>query len=153
MEEAHVVLPEETFSAFEFRQEDLPGIALINSALVDFDAKRVFRWHLSLMIDFSDLIENGMPSQQDRDLLEPFENVVDQQLKAPMELPNAVFLGRVTWNATRELIYRVYDPELADAFLQGVISSQDHPLPFDFRMDDDPGWELAAWHLNAVTPD
>ena len=110
MEEVQVVIPEEHYQIVEFRQEELPGIGVLNKALVEFQPRQVFRWHLSIMIQFENLIENGMPSQSDRDVVDPFGDSLDADLKVGPEHPNALFLGRITWNGTRELVYRVHDP-------------------------------------------
>jgi len=89
------------------------------------------------------------PSQADRDLLDPFEDSLRSLLNSDPARPNALFLARITWNGTRELIYRVHDPEVANDALQGIIKSREYPREFDFRMDDDPEWEMAEWHLTS----
>lgn len=150
MEESSVVIPEERHQIVEFRQDDLPGIAVINSSLADFQPRKVFRWHLSILIEFVDVIENGMPSQADRDLVDPFGDSIDLRLEDSPAKPNALFLARITWNATRELIYRVHNPEVANAVLQEIIASHGYPREFDFRMEDDPEWSLATWHLETA---
>ncbi len=48
MTEYRVVIPEERFCIVEFRQENLPGIAVIKEALGPFEPKSVFAWHLSV---------------------------------------------------------------------------------------------------------
>src|SRR3954469_17798252 len=103
MEQFRVIIPEEKYTVVEFLQEGFPGVAFINRGLRGFEPKVVFSWHLSLMIDFEDAIENGMPSQQERDVMDEFEERFDLSLKGPdLEKPNALFLARTTWNKTRE---------------------------------------------------
>ena len=150
MTDCRVIIPEEDYKLVNFRQEDLPGVAVINRALREFEPKVVFAWHLSLMLRFEDLIENRMPSQADRDVVDPFGDMLDERFKGESKKkPNALFLARITWNGTRELVYRVFDPEPADAFLRGVVEANSHPREFDYRIDNDPEWKLAQWHLNA----
>lgn len=147
-----VIIPDEKISLVEFRQKDMPGLAAINSALRDFEPKLVFAWHLSVMVRFKDLMEgNGMPSRAERAIVDPFGDGLDAQFKGPAtKKPNALFLARITWNGTRELIYRVFDPEPANGFLQEMIAAKSYPRDFDFRIDHDPEWKLAEWHLSAV---
>ena len=146
-----VVIPEENYRLINFRQEGLPGVMIINEALGDFEPKIVFSWHLSLMIDCEDLIDNGMPSVREREVLDPFGDQLDSVFKgADLQKPNALFLARITWNKTRELIYRVFDPEPAHQYLLKTIEEKTFPRTFDYRMDPDPEWKLAAWHLNAL---
>lgn len=148
MKEYRVSIPREKYSILEFEQEEFPGIAVVNSALRNFESKEVFAWHLSVMVDFEDLIENGMPSKKELSVIEPFENKLDSMLKGlDKNKPNALFLGRITWKSTRELIWRIYNPEIANDVLQQIIKTNDAPRPFDFRMEQDTQWELAKWHL------
>ena len=150
MTEYRVIIPDEDYQIVKFRQDDLPGVAVINRALREFEPKVVFSWHLSVMIQFVDLIEQGMPSQADRDLVDPFGDMLDARFKGDSpEKPNALFLARITWKGSRELIYRVFDPEPADAVLREVIEKKTYPREFDYRINNDAGWKLASWHLNA----
>jgi len=150
MTDYRVIIPTEDYNLVNFRQEDLPGVAVINRALKDFEPKIVFEWHLSVMLRFSDLIENGMPSKAERDVIDPFGDLLDARFKGEdKEKPNALFLARITWNGTRELIYRIFDPKPADALLKEMIASKTYPREFDYRIDPDPEWKLAKWHLSA----
>ncbi len=143
-----VIIPSENHRIVEFRQEGLPGIAVINETLASFEPKIVFAWHLSIMLQFEDLILNGMPSQTERDVIDPYGDLLDAALKGEsLEKPNSLFLARITWNKTRELIYRVFDPEPANQFLVNVIETKSSPRTFDYRIDHDPEWKLAEWHL------
>ena len=149
MKEFTVVIPEGKYSVVDFIQKGFPGVAFINIALRDFEPKIVFAWHLSLMIDFEDLIENGMPSRGEREIVDEFEKQIGALLKGTdPEKPNAIFLARITWNETRELIWRIYEPARANDILQEIINQNSSPRPFDFRMDDDREWKLAEWHLS-----
>ena len=155
MESPHdirIVIPEASWLVAKFRQEDLPGIAVINSALKEPAIRPVFRWHLSLMMHYKDLIQNGMPSQEERNLTEPFCDQAELEMSGDSTKPNALMLARITWNGTRELIWRVFDPKMANGLLQQYLKPNAHPRPIDYRMDDDPSWKLAAWHLNASGP-
>jgi len=42
MKEFILIIPEESYSILNFIQEELPGIAVINTALRDFEPKEVF---------------------------------------------------------------------------------------------------------------
>ena len=151
MPEYRVIIPDEECCVVEFKQEDLPGIAVINKALAAFEPKIVFAWHLSLMLEFQDLIENGMPSKAEREIIDPYGDLLDAVFKgdAP-EKPNALLLARITWNKSRELIYRVCDPEPINHYLVRVIENKSDVSQFDYRIDHDPEWKLAEWHLTTA---
>lgn len=150
MSEYRVVIPPESGKIVRFEQKGLPGIARINTALKAFEPKVVFGWHLSVMLRFVDLVGNRMPSKEERAITEPFCDLLEAGIVgSEKERPNAIFLARVTVDGSQELIYRVFDPEPADLFLKGVIADKSHPREFDYRIDHDPEWKLAQWHLNA----
>jgi hypothetical protein len=149
--EYRVIIPKEECALIEFKQESLPGIMVINLSLKEFEPKAVFSWHLSVMINFQDLIENGMPSKAEREVVDPFGDELNVAFKGTNpEKPNALFLARITWNKTRELIYRVYEPETIHTNLQTVIKEKTWSRTFDYRIDPDPDWKLAKWHLNTL---
>ena len=148
MTEYLVNIPDEKPRIIEFIQDNFPGIAYVNRSLIYFQPKEVFSWHLSIMIDIQDTVENGMPSKKEQELLDEFGEILDTNLKVQdTEKPNALFLARITWNKTRELIWRVYDPDLADNYLKQLISNNSSPRFFDYRIDPDKDWKMAAWHL------
>ena len=148
MDEYSVVIPVESYSIFQFTDEDMPGIVTVNTALREFEPKIVFSWHLSLIVDFQEIIDNGMPSEAERRLIDEFEIELDGHIKGTDPLkPNAIFLARITWNGTRQLIWRVYDPEPVNHLLQEIISTENHPRQFDFRIDPDREWELTEFYL------
>lgn len=143
-----VVIPDAKYSIIEFVQDGFPGVGFVNISLRDFEAKAVFAWHLSIMIDFEGLIENGMPSKKEREIIDEFERRLDLLLKGPdPNKPNALFLARITWNETRELMWRIYGPEAANQALQTIINQNQSSREFDYRIDCDEKWELTEWVL------
>jgi hypothetical protein len=123
---------------------------VVNSGFREFEPKLVFSWHLSVMIQFVDLIDNGMPSTAEREIVDPFGDALDAVFKGDdARKPNALFLARITWNKTRELIYRVFEPEPIHRYLQSIISKKSWAREFGYRIDPDPEWKLARWHLNS----
>jgi hypothetical protein len=148
-EEYRVLIPAEDHVVIEFVQEGNPGIMMLNQALKEFEPKIVFSWHLSVMLNFEDLIANGMPSRGEREVIDPYGDILDSVFKGnDSQKPNALFLARITWNKTRELIYRVFEPQPIHNYLQKVIREKSWPRSFDYRIDPDPQWKLAEWHLN-----
>ena len=145
--EVRIVLPEESYALLEWRQDDLPCIGMLNAALKDFEHKSIFGWHLSVIIDFVDIIDNGMPSQEEREIVEPFCDQLDEEIKAG---GNALFLIRETWNKTRRLVWRVYDPEIANQHLQYIMEYHKHPRPFDYKMEQDMDWKEADWYFRQL---
>ena len=49
MTKYRVLKPDEHYSILEFEDENLPGIAVVNTALKGFEPKEVFCWQLSIL--------------------------------------------------------------------------------------------------------
>ncbi|MEM7368683.1 MAG: DUF695 domain-containing protein [Bacteroidota bacterium] len=148
MKEYRVIIPEESYQILEFKQDLLPGIAVVNASLTSFEPKEVFSWHCSVMVELEDLMENGMPTREERVILDEYGDFLDSEIKGTQsDKPNALFLARITWNRSRELIWRVHDAEKTFQFLQQIIDQETHDRQFNFRIDPDPEWTLATWHL------
>lgn len=145
--EARVTLPEEIYTVMEWEADKLPCIGVLNSALKGFEHKGVFGWHLSIIIDFTDIIDNGIPSEEERQVVDPFCDKLDEDIKSG---GNALFFVRETWNKTRRLVWRVYDPEIAHAYLQDIIDNQKYPRPFDWHMEQDLEWKQAKWYFDQL---
>ncbi len=146
-DEVRIVLPEESYTLIEYKEDELPCIAAVNSGLLNFEHKDIFRWHLSVIIDFYEIVDNGMPSDEEREIVDPFCDKLDEEIKAG---GNALFLVRETWNKTRRLAWMVYDPEIANQHLQYIIEHHRHPRPFDYQMEEDIEWKQPEWYFNAV---
>ena len=135
---------EDNFVLIEFRQNELPGTALVNVATGEYAQSNIYNWQLSVLIQCEQLGENGMPSPLEQELLDQFEDRLQPMMR---DQDNGIFLGRVTCDGQRELMWRVKDPELPHTTLHDIIESADHPRPFDYRIDPDPSWDKAAWYL------
>ena len=145
-----VVLPEDRGYVVEFTQEGMPGVMYLNKGLRDLQEKEVFGWHLSVMLQLEDLIDNGMPSAAERQIVDPYGELLASEFTGSEEKPNALFLARITWNGTRELIFRVHEPEPVHRYLQEHIAAGNPPREFDFRIDPDENWALTAWHFGTL---
>ena len=95
MTDYKVIIPDEHYEIVEFIQENFPGVAVINSALKEFQPKEVFSWHLSLMVNLNDIVENGMPSKKEQSIIDEYGDMLDNDIKGPdKEKPNGRTRGQ-----------------------------------------------------------
>ncbi len=141
--EYKVVIPDEVYAILEWQRNDLPAICVVNQALANFEPKVVFSWRLSIIVDCVELAKRGMPTPEERGVLDQLGKQFDAHFKAD---GNALFLARITWSGTRQFLYRVYDPEVANRYLTAIIEDETNARPFEFRMEHDETWEYAR-HL------
>jgi hypothetical protein len=148
MQEVRVIIPEERIKVIQFIQDETRGFAEVNHGLKDLQSKIVFAWHLSIMIDLQDVNDFKLPEESEKIVLSDFELFLsDLVLGSDPNRPNGIFLARIDWNSTRELIWRVYEANAVNQSLQQIIGTGIPPRPFDYRIDNDPTWKLAEWHL------
>ncbi|ELA7191369.1 DUF695 domain-containing protein [Vibrio alginolyticus] len=145
--EVRIALPEESYTLLEWKKDDLPCVGMLNSELIGFEHREIFGWHLSVIIDFDDLAEHGMPSEDEQAIVDPFCDQLDEEIKAG---GNALFLVRETWNNTRRVVWRVYDPEVAHQHLQYIVDHYRYPRQFDWHMEQDLEWEQADWYFKQL---
>ncbi|WP_293953794.1 MULTISPECIES: hypothetical protein [unclassified Sphingobacterium] len=81
MTDFKVILLDESYSLLNFQQDGLPGVAVVNTSLKEFEPKIVFAWHLSIMIDLEDLIDNGMPSKSEVEVIDKYGDYLDIEIK------------------------------------------------------------------------
>ena len=127
-----------------------PAVVVVNTALRTFDARDSFPWHLTITIDCQLLGAKGMPTTEEVNILNRLEDELSPSIEAQQ---NAVFLARVTCRGKRELIYRVRDPEKANSVLQGFISVPTQLREWEYRMEQDLGWDLARKELTLLEKD
>lgn len=150
MQKMTVKLPQEDLSIVEFIQDETPGVLTVNAALKDFPERMPFAWHLSVMVVCQNVVNDNMPSKAEQGLLVKFEEQLDETLKKD---GNALFLANITHNGTKELIWRVYNPELSNDYLHALIESEDHPRAFEFTLEQDINWAKTEWLFECLEKD
>jgi hypothetical protein len=56
---------------------------------------------------------------------------------------NALFVLSGTWNGERQLVFRVRDPERAQAYLKSLVDDVAPVRQLEYLMEQDPAWALA----------
>jgi hypothetical protein len=153
--QVRVVLPKPDYTLFDAKREGLPEVIVVNGALIDFPHKEVFPWYLRISINATELIENGMPSTKESELLFEIGDEIEEAVLGGITEhggENALFLGRSTWNALRELRYQVHTPEIAHNALQNLVKAKDWPRPWEYEMKHQPDWEIAGFLFQLFPP-
>ena len=137
--------PEAIYSLFDTARDGLPAVVVVNAALKEFPHRDVFPWHLSVVIEATELANRGMPTRPEYLVLDALGDLIDDTV---LETRNAILLARETWNGQRELLYRVNDPEVAAQALQTLIDRGGQSREWEFRMVGDIDWAHAAPYLS-----
>ena len=150
-EPRRVELPEPDLVEGRGEREDLPLAVVVDRALANVPSG-AFDWLLAITIVLDETDEQALPTAAEREVVDGFaerlsEALLDLEDEDDPGPVNALFLARVDWNGTRELAFRVHDPEVADDLLAFVVESGDYPRPFAFRLDEDQDGSRAREYL------
>lgn len=143
-----ITVPEPSYALIDTKREGKPEVLVVNQALLSFAQIEIFPWHLCLWIEAQDLVENGMPSSTDSELLFRIGDEIESTVLSGTNShgsQNALFLARSTWDGSRELLFQVHDPEVAHQALQALLASRTWDREWDYQMESDPEWSNAAY--------
>jgi hypothetical protein len=140
------VIPEASYTVIQREDEGSPVYAAVNTSLANLEPsqRELFEWQLALILELNTEDEKGLTLDYEAKEIEPFCQKLEQDLR---QGGNAIPLARITWRKTRELLFRVYDPVIADELIKSIIESEDHPRPFSYSIDPDKSWEMAESYL------
>jgi len=140
------VVPTPSFTVIQREDEGAQVYAAVNTSLagLEVEQRKLFAWQLSLILDLETEDEQGLTLEHEAKVIEPFCQQVDSDLRLG---GNAVPLARITWKKTRELLFRVYNPAVADELIKKLIDSESNPRPFSYTIDPDNSWKLADDYL------
>jgi hypothetical protein len=147
-QQIRVVVPEAHYTLFDTQRAGSPEIIVVNDALLKFVQIGVFPWHLCITMEAQELIENGMPSPVESELLFTIGDEIEQTVlngRTEHDSENALFLARSTWNATRELLFQVHDPEVAHSALQQLLNGRSWKRHWEYKMSSDKVWANASY--------
>lgn len=147
---AKFVLPTPSYTVIQREDEGAQVYAAVNTTLAGLNAEQrtLFSWQLSLILALETEDEQGLTLDHEAKAIEPF----CQQVDADMRLAgNAIPLARITWKKTRELLFRVYNPAIADEQIKKLIDAESNPRPFSYTIDPDDTWKMADDYLSQFT--
>lgn len=145
-----VYVPEEKFAGVEFNLEGKPLVGILNPEALKLEPKIAFRWFLSILISYKDTVGEDMPNSVDVLRIQSFGEQLDKNIKDDKRHPNAVFVGRITGNGQTQMMWYVNNPELANHYLQNLISSEKYPFEFIFEMYADDDWKEGHYWLDPL---
>jgi hypothetical protein len=141
------VVPTPYYTVIQREDEGAQVYAAVNTplAMLNGDQRKLFGWQLSLILDLETEDEQGLTLDPEVKVIEPFCQQVDSELRLN---GNAIPLARITWKKTRELLFRVYNPAIADEQIKKLIDSESNPRPFSYSIDPDEKLKMADDYLS-----
>lgn len=121
-----------------------PLIAMVDVSYRIFPNKMEAPWFLSVSIPLQQPDHNGLATNTEAQALNQLEDSIEKLLAGTCTFH---FIGRVTWNGYRELLYYLDSPEKAAQALQDLIEAK-KTTPFAFRCVKDSDWSRASIYWN-----
>jgi Family of unknown function (DUF695) len=143
-ERTNAVFQDGTFSVIQGEVDGRPLVAMIDMGLRELPDKQGLSFFLSLSSSLINPTSDGLPTRSDTDSLNTWEQVIEERLRSAGKF---VFVGRVTWNGHRELLYYVGNQQPTVETLK-AISDVQSTRPFAFICERDDEWERVGVWLN-----
>jgi uncharacterized protein DUF695 len=131
------------FSVFRSEVDGRPLFANLDMGLRDFNEKQSLPIYVSLSTPLINPTVDGLPTDSDSENLNAWEDSVENQLRSRTRY---VYVGRLTWNGHRELLYYVDKQEPAMAALRALLESKT-TRPFAFVSERDETWQNVKFWL------
>lgn len=143
-------LPQEELASLELRnkEDDSLSLAIVNTNLTNFEHKEFFAWECVVWIAYDKDEKSGLPTNEGYIVLNEFFEQLDMMLKEPAEHPNALFFVRIVGDGTAECVWMLNNPDIAEEKLNELIKSGEHPLEFEYQIEQDYNWENYSYFLN-----
>ncbi|MBE6332513.1 MAG: DUF695 domain-containing protein [Bacteroidales bacterium] len=143
-----VLIPQDEYAVYTFKDhEGMPAVAMVNIGLRGFNKKEFFGWYCSLIVDYEELAENGMPTSAESTRVFDWLDELHVGLMGDVEHPNALFVGRMSHEGTLHAVWQVNNPEQAQKYMLGLIDNQSYPRKFEFVIEPDEEWKNADFYL------
>jgi hypothetical protein len=135
------------FAVIEGEAEGHPLVAIVNRDPVPLDLKKRIPWYLSIVSLFATPTAQGMPSTEESLALDAWEEGIHGLIAAAC--PDATYVGRLTWNGQRELMFYIAMAErVAQALEQAASPAASRPFSFKIELDKD--WLEVGVYLEAI---
>lgn len=129
------------------------AVLAVNDGVRSFKQRGFFPWHLTISIQMVETGEGHLPTPQEEEILaatgQPLEQLVLGDSNAYGE-PNALYLARSSWNAIRELVFRVHDAETMGAVLSAATQQPIWQRHWSYTQERDDDWARVAPYVEAL---
>jgi hypothetical protein len=133
-----------TFAVLEGQLDGRPVFATVDTSLRNFREKSTFPYFLSIETKLESPTPDGLTTANEADELNAWEEVVETRLKSVGKI---VFVGRVTWNGRRELLYYTDSDRPFEQALTALSASKSM-RSFAFLCQRDDNWSKSDYWLN-----
>lgn len=131
------------FIVLKVERDGHPLFAMVDSSFRNTKLQSGLPWFLNISTALESPTPDGLTTNQEASELNDWEDSLEQNA---FDGCRFAFVGRVTWNARRELLYYLDAPDCVSPKIRRFAS--DHPArKFDFQFERDDHWEKVSTYL------
>jgi hypothetical protein len=135
------IFPGESFSISKLTLPDGWGLATFNNKYNDYPNKSFFPWYVLIELEIMDKNDNGHPIETDAEKLAKLEDKILDFLK---QKHTVHFLGRVTRNGFRDLLYYIDIPKFEQTEVNTFCDNIMKERAINFSVEKDPKWKAVS---------
>jgi hypothetical protein len=129
---------DDTYSSMEASLENGNKlIAVVNSDLLNWDAKASHPWVLRLKVKYNGENNNGFPNDKTYQLLDKIENEITKELK---DADGYLNIGRETANSLREVYFACREYRKPCKVVDKIIKKYNDSIDLDYEIYKDKYW-------------
>jgi hypothetical protein len=134
------------FAILQTEKDGRVLIATIDSSFRDKKAQAGFPWFLSISTKIANPTEEGFATDEEAAELNHWEDAIEQKY---LNACHIRYVGRTTWNGTRQLL--IYTDAVGCATTKLKKFAADSPKrPFTFDLKRDDNWENVGKYLENI---
>ncbi len=138
----------DTYSSLEGKSPNgNPLIAIMNTDLLQWEEKASHQWFICVNIKYDGSKNNGLPNNETYELLNEFEDEINDQLK---DTDGNLNLGRESCEGLRTIFYACNDFRKPSKILNEMKEKYKYKLEVDFDLYKDKYWSTLNYYINSI---
>jgi hypothetical protein len=134
-----------TFTVTQRMKDGQPLFATIDTSLRDGRLKSDHPWFLSISTPILHPTKYGLTTDDEASMLNDWEDALEKEFSGECRF---VYVGRITWNGTRELLFYVDRPDSIVPKLE-KLAQDGTRRQFNVRHERDEQWEEVRPYLES----
>lgn len=132
--------PKPEYLLFALRRDDVqsPIVGCLDVAYRNYSFQPEVPWLLNLTVKMEKDNGTGGPTPEEGKILDEFEDILSEKFRT---LTRVHWVGRLTYDGVRDLMWQIDNPEPIHAYLQEMIEQVDNLRHFEYGILQNPQWE------------
>jgi len=141
--------PKSQYLTFIINRDDVqtPIVGSLDVAYRDYPFQAEVPWLINLTVRVQEDNDSEYPTPEEQKAINLFEDILSEKFRS---LARTHWVGRLTYDNVRDLMWHIDNPEPIHTYLQEIIDREDHPCTFEYEILKNPKWETFCAILSDV---